>query len=162
LHSAFIECHRRIQALRTLGEDVNGYGRVIAPKVLRAFSDDICRRWIVRAKREGLSEGNILSLMTLLGEEVDGALTTHKIRLDITGRCGYTPTAATLHLQSRSRGPARWDAKGPDPFCVFCESGGYWAQDCKRVVDIGERIDKLKRENRCFVCLNCGHTFSNY
>jgi hypothetical protein len=32
LNSVFIECHWRIQALRALGEDVNGYGRVIAPK----------------------------------------------------------------------------------------------------------------------------------
>ena len=60
LNTAFIECHRRIQALRALGEDVNGYGRVIAPKILRAFPDDPCPRWIVHAKREGLSEGDIL------------------------------------------------------------------------------------------------------
>jgi len=32
LNSSFIECHWRIPALRALGEDVNGYGRVIAPK----------------------------------------------------------------------------------------------------------------------------------
>jgi len=107
LNSAYIECHRRIQALRALGEDVNGYGRVIAPKILQAFPDDLCRRWTVYAKREGLQEGDILSLMTFLGEEVDGALTTHKIRGEITGRCGYTPTAATLHVQSKSRGSAR-------------------------------------------------------
>ena len=162
LNSAFIECHRRIQALRALGEDVNGYGRVIAPKILRAFPDELCRGWIVHTKREGLSEGDILSLMTFLGEEVDGALTAHKIRGEVASRCEYTPTAATLHVQSKSRGPARRDAKGPpEPFCVFCESRGHWAQDCKRVVDIGERIDKLKRANRCFLCLNRGHTSSN-
>jgi len=80
LNSAFIACHRRIQAFRALGEDVNGYGWVIAPKILRAIPDDICRRWIVHAKREGLSEGDILLLMTFLGEEVDEALSTRKIR----------------------------------------------------------------------------------
>jgi hypothetical protein len=69
LNSSFIECHRRVQALRALGEAVNGYGRVIAPKILRAFPDNICRRWIIHAKREGLSEGGILSLMTFWGRK---------------------------------------------------------------------------------------------
>jgi hypothetical protein len=32
LNSAFIECHRRVPALRALREDVNGYSRVIAPQ----------------------------------------------------------------------------------------------------------------------------------
>ena len=158
LNTAFTECQRRIQALRALGEDVNGYGRVIAPKILRAFPDDLCRRWIVHAKREGLAEGDILSQMTFLGEEVDGALTTHKIRGETTSRYGYTPTAATLHVNQSRKGRT---TRGPEPFCVFCEFRGHLAQDCKRVVDNAERIDKLKRANYCFLCLNRGHTSSN-
>jgi len=76
LNSTYIDCNRRIQALRALGEDVNEYGRVLAPEVLRAFPDDICGHWIVHAKREGISEGDILQLIAFLGEKVDGALTT--------------------------------------------------------------------------------------
>ena len=37
LNTTFIECHRRMQALRALGEDVDGYGSVFVPKILRAF-----------------------------------------------------------------------------------------------------------------------------
>jgi hypothetical protein len=73
LNSTYIDCNRCIQALRALGEDVDGYGRVLAPKVLRAFPDDICCSWIVHAKREGISEGDMLQLMAFLGEEVDEA-----------------------------------------------------------------------------------------
>lgn len=62
LNTTFIECNRRIQALRALGEDVNGYGRVLASKILRALPDDICRRWIIHVKRQSLSEGDILLL----------------------------------------------------------------------------------------------------
>ena len=43
LNSTYIECNRRIQALRALGEDIRAYGRVLLPKILRAFPDDICR-----------------------------------------------------------------------------------------------------------------------
>jgi hypothetical protein len=41
LNSAFINCHRRNQTLRVLEEDVIGYGRVIASKILRTFPDDM-------------------------------------------------------------------------------------------------------------------------
>jgi hypothetical protein len=111
LNTAFIECHRCIQALRALGEGVTRYGGVIVPKILGAFPGDLFRRLIVHAKREGLSEGDNLSLMTFQGEEVDGALTTHKIRCEATNRYAYTPTAATLHysqnLEARPGGPPR-------------------------------------------------------
>jgi len=40
---------------------------------------------------------------------------------------------------------------------VFCESNGHWAQHCKALTDVKERIEKLKSANRCFLCLNRGH-----
>lgn len=80
LNTTYIECNRRIQALRALGEDIKAYGRVLVQKILRAFPDDICRRWIIQVKREGHSEGDVVKLMEFLGEEVDGALTAQKIR----------------------------------------------------------------------------------
>jgi len=80
-------------------EGVNEYSMLTAPKIIRAFRDDLCRRSFVHEKREGLSEGDILSLMTFLGEEVDGALTTHKTCDKATSPYGYTKTAATLHVQ---------------------------------------------------------------
>jgi len=43
LNTSFIECHRRVQTLRALGEDVNGYGMVLIPKILRAFPPEFCR-----------------------------------------------------------------------------------------------------------------------
>jgi hypothetical protein len=57
LNITFIECHH-VQALQALGEDVNGYGRVLIPKILCAFPPEICQRWIVHVKRQGLSEGD--------------------------------------------------------------------------------------------------------
>jgi hypothetical protein len=50
LHTTFIECHRRIQALRALEEVVKGYGRVLVIKTLRAFPPEFCQRWIVHFK----------------------------------------------------------------------------------------------------------------
>jgi hypothetical protein len=161
LNVTFIECNRRVQALRALGEDIQGYGRVLAPKILRAFPEDICRRWILHVKREKLSEGDILRLMEFLSYEVDGALTAQKIRGDLSSSTSLVPTAATLHVHSkpgRSTGkPSRKAKVQIDPFCAFCEQRGHWAQDCGRVTNINERIERLKSSNRCFLCLNHGH-----
>jgi len=66
LKTTFTECHHRIQVLRDLGEDIDGYGRVLVPKILRAFPSELCRRWIVHVKRQGLSEGRISRLMDFL------------------------------------------------------------------------------------------------
>lgn len=115
LNSAFIECHRRIQALLALGEDVNGHGQVIAPKILRAVPDDICRRWIVHAKREGLSEGDILKLMEFLSEEVDGAFTAQKIRGETLDHPNCIPSATALKVNSK---PGPKDRHTADSFCV--------------------------------------------
>ena len=131
MNNTFIECNSRIQALRALGECVNSYGRMLIHKILRAFPPEICQRWIVHVKRQGLSEGDILKLMEFLGEEVDGALTAQKIRGESLYHLNYIPSAAALQVNSKQ--PKLKDRHTGDPFCVFCESEGHWAQDCKRV-----------------------------
>jgi hypothetical protein len=101
LNATFIERHRRIQALRALGEDVNDYGRVLVPKILRAFSPEFCQRWIVHVKRQGISEGSILKLIEFLNEEVDGALIAQKIHGESTDTPNYIPSAAALYVNSK-------------------------------------------------------------
>lgn len=63
LNMTYIECNKRIQALRALGENVDNYGRMLAPKILRAFPEDIVRRWIIHSKREKIAESHITKLM---------------------------------------------------------------------------------------------------
>ena len=59
---------------------MDGYGRVLVPKHLRAFPPEFCHQWDVHAKRQGISEGNISKLMEFFNEEVEGALIAQKIR----------------------------------------------------------------------------------
>jgi hypothetical protein len=84
-----------------------------------------------------------LFLITFLGEEVYGALTTHKIRGEAASRCGYTSSAATGTLLS--------DLRVSRPL----------SPGLQKVRDVGDRIDKLKKANYCFLCKNRGHIFSN-
>ena len=85
LNSTYVECNRRLQALRALGENIDNYGRILAPKILWAFPDDICRRW----------------LMAFLNEEVEGAIFTRKIRGDVTGSGPHIPTTAAFHVHTK-------------------------------------------------------------
>lgn len=63
-----------------MGEDVGAYGRVLTPNILRVFPDDIFRRWIIYAKSQKISEGDITQLIQFLSEEEEGAVTTNKIK----------------------------------------------------------------------------------
>jgi hypothetical protein len=105
LNSTYVECNRRLQALQALGENVDSCGRILAPKILRAFPVDICQRWIIHAKREQLSEGDITKLMAFLNEEVEGAITTQKNRGDVTGTDTPILTTAAFHVNTRSTKP---------------------------------------------------------
>jgi hypothetical protein len=37
LNTTYVECNRRLQALRALGENIDNYGRILAPKILWEF-----------------------------------------------------------------------------------------------------------------------------
>jgi len=94
--------------------------------------------------------------MEFLGEEVDGALTAQKIHGETSPASNFTPTEGTLHAHSKSGCTSR-KSRSVEPFCVFYECNSQWAQDCKAVTEVKERIEKLKSTNWCFLCLNCGH-----
>jgi hypothetical protein len=146
LNTAYVECNRRLQALRALGENVDNYGRILAPKILRGFPEDICRRWIIHIKREQISDGDITNLMAFLNDKVEGAIITEKIRGDMFDIDPLTPTTASFHVSSKPNMPSTPKSKRrQEPFCVFCDSRGHWAQDFKQFTDVKDRAEKLKK-----------------
>ncbi|GBM17102.1 hypothetical protein AVEN_133355-1 [Araneus ventricosus] len=152
-----IECNRRLQALTALGEDINTYGRILTPKILRAFPNDVCQRWIIQAKREKISESDISKLREFLSEEVEGALTTLKIKGEQTDEFCALPCKAAFNVNSKTQYKPKNYSKKPTPFCPFCNVAGHWPQDCKSVTDIDVRVQKLKTAGRCYLCTNKGH-----
>jgi len=105
-----------------LGEDVNGYGRVLIPKILRNFPPEICQWWIVHVKWQGLSEGDILQLMEFLSEEVDRALTAQKIRGEALDHLNASPQQWRFMstLNSRNQGE-RTDILGSLSLCFVSQ-----------------------------------------
>jgi len=162
LHTTYVECNRRLQALRALGENIDNYGGILAPKIRRAFPDNICRRWIIHAKREQLSEGDITKFIAFLNEEVEGAIITRKIRGDVTSFYFFIPKTAAFHVHTKSTKPPTLKPKGrQEQFCLFCDNRGHWAQDCREFTDVKAGTEKLKLASRCCLCLNRGHSLKN-
>jgi hypothetical protein len=96
--------------------------------------------------------------MEYLNEEVDGALNAQKIRGESSPAPTYVPIAAAFQVSTKLRKSKRQTKQRPEAFCAFCKARGHWAPDCQQITDTKERIEKLKATNRCFLCLNWGHS----
>jgi len=138
-------------------ENIEIYGLVLAPKRLRAFPAEICRRWLIHAKVEGIPESCITKHMECLNEEVEGALNAQKIRGDSSTAPAYVYTAASFQVSTRLRRPKIPIKRTPESFCTFCEGREYCVQDCQQMTDTNERVENLKSTNRCFLCFKRGH-----
>jgi len=98
-----------------------------------------------------------LNLMEFLSEEVDGALIAQKIRGECTDTPNYILSAAALHVSSKQPRSGRKERHKDEPFCMFCEANGHWAQECRKVTSVTDRREKFKSAHRCFLCLYRGH-----
>ncbi|GBN56159.1 hypothetical protein AVEN_124033-1 [Araneus ventricosus] len=122
LNNIFIECNRRLQALTALGEDINAYGRILTPKILRAFPNDVCRRWIIHAKREKISESDISKLREFLSEEVEGHWPQEcKSVTDIDVRVQKLKTAGRCFLCTSKGHNTRSCPRKDKAFCIKCK-----------------------------------------
>ncbi|GFU26455.1 integrase catalytic domain-containing protein [Nephila pilipes] len=157
LNDLYIECNRRLQALNALGENTEAYGRILAPKIIRAFPTEICCRWIIYAKREKLAEGNITRLMQFLAEEVEGSVEAQKIRGTLFPDNILKPSVENFNIDLKLVNKI----KKISPFCAFCNTSGHWPQNCETVTDYKTRVRKFKNSNRCFLCTNRGHRIAN-
>ncbi|GFT29828.1 integrase catalytic domain-containing protein [Nephila pilipes] len=100
LYEIYINCNRRLRALDALGE--NGiYGRILAPKILRAFPRDICRNWVVYFKRENLAEGDITKLMKFLAEEVEEVVAANNIKYLLDSEYSITSSLDKFNVRSK-------------------------------------------------------------
>jgi len=59
--------------------------------------------------------------MEFLGEKVEGALTEQNIRGETSPASNFTPTAARLHVHSKSGSTSRKSIRLVETFCLFCE-----------------------------------------
>lgn len=126
MNITFIECQRRVLALRALYQEVNGYGRVLILNKLEDFPPEICLRWIVRVKRQGLSR-DITKLIVSRRRSTLGAQPTDNTRTQSSlphphKRCFVSPL--TIRIQGE-----RTDILGTFSTCYVTQGSlGYSMQ----------------------------------
>ncbi|GFQ69186.1 integrase catalytic domain-containing protein [Trichonephila clavata] len=101
LNELYIDCNRRLQALDALGEKTQSYERILAPKILHAFPHEICRNWVVYAKRENLAESDVTKLMKFLSEEVEGTITANNIKGSLVPSYPIKSSLENFNVHSR-------------------------------------------------------------
>ena len=65
-----------------------------------------------------------------------------------------TPSAAALSANVNES--TRPSPAGNQIKCAYCR-GGHYSASCDRVTDLQARLEILRRDRRCFVCLRFGH-----
>jgi hypothetical protein len=63
---------------------------------LRAFPADICRRWLIHTKKEGVPENEITKFVEVLNEHLEGASNGQKKIGDSSLAFAYTSTTIIL------------------------------------------------------------------
>ena len=86
---------------------------------------------------------------------------TQKIRGDATGSGPHIPTTATFHVTKPITSHTLNSKGRREPYCVFCDHRGHWAEDCREVTDTKDRTEKLRLSSHCFLCLNRGHSLKD-
>ena len=69
-----------------------------------------------------------------------------------------TPSAAAFIASVNEN--TRPSPDGTQIKCAYCR-GGHYSASCDRVVDLQARLEILRRDRRCFVCLRFGHRSSS-
>ncbi|XP_023214303.1 uncharacterized protein LOC111617205 [Centruroides sculpturatus] len=166
LNDLFVECNNRVHALKALGEPISHYRRILTPKILRAFPDSLCERWLIHVRHKGTHESDLELLLKFVRDKIDGittAATIHGTQDQFLTREEPQATAATLAVQTRNKSTGR-NTKGRGssyPPCAFCNSFLHFSSDCALLTNLRKRAEKLRETNCCFLCLGQNHTTHN-
>ena len=147
-----------VRSLEALGIDSQQYGSLLIPIIMSKLPQQI-RVQIARTTTQEVWK--ISELLEVIKKEVDAREISESVKVDNSTASerfkfstrSFTPTASALVASMNS------STRNNQFQCVYCSEGHYSAS-CPRVVDRTSRLDILKRDRRCFVCLKVGHTGS--
>ncbi|GFU22759.1 uncharacterized protein NPIL_51991 [Nephila pilipes] len=149
LNELYIDCNRRLQALDALGEKTQLYGRILAPKILRAFPHEICRNWVVYAKRENFAESDVTKLMKFLSEEVEVTITANNINGSLVPSYPIKSSLENFNVHSRPINARIQKLKATNR-CFLCTNRGHVQKNCFRKEKY--RCSKCRKKHHVSIC----------
>ena len=142
-------CTRNLSALKL---DVSAYGSLLIPILKGKLPDELN---MTIARRFGSEIWSLACLMTFFNDELTACENCHSVSSSSSSE-GKVPkktydtySASCLHGQvSNSLKTKR---------CIYCNETDHLAAKCTSVTNVAARLDMLRKQGRCFVCLRKGH-----
>ena len=144
-----------VQGLESLGVTAEQYGSMLIPAIMSKFPTKIR----VQIARLTLSEvWSIREMVELIHKEVEGREASEHIKLNNEKKMTQSYTnrnlsskpspASALFLRSSNR---------PTEMCCVCCKSSHYSAACDKVTDMNKGTNILRRDRRCFLCLQTNH-----
>ena len=151
LYNGIENCTRNLSALKL---DVTAYGSLLIPILKSKLPVELN---MTIARRFGSDIWNLERLMIYFNDELSAIesckLVSSEKRPDSGKRSSNTGDFTSSCLQTSSENKVR--------ICVYCKSGDHLASRCNSVTNVSTRKTILRKQGRCFVCLDTGHLMRN-
>ena len=150
LYNSVENCTRNLSALDL---DVSSYGSLLIPLLKGKLPDEMN---ITIARRFGSDIWTLERLMTYFNDELTAYENCKSLikqsSSDEKGKKKFDNpyTTSCLHGHGNTANP-------PKKFCVYCNSDSHLASKCTSVTNVKARLEIIKKQSRCFLCLNKGH-----
>jgi len=153
LYNSVENCTRNLNALSL---DVSSYGSLLIPLLKGKLPDDLN---ITIARRFGSEVWTLKRLMTYFNDE----LTAYENCKSLIKSSGSDEKGKKSKLESPYTTKCLYGqgnvSNSSKRQCVFCNSDGHLASKCTSVTNVRARLDIVRKQGRCFLCLGKGHLF---
>ena len=149
-----------VRGLESLGVSSSQYGSLLIPVIMSKLPQEVRIQVARNTAREVWQMSDILDVIR---QEVEARKISEGVKVNADKpNPAYnqmkTPSAAALSANvNESTRPL---PAGNQIKCAYCR-GGHYSASCDRVTDLQARLEILRRDRRCFVCLRFGHQSSS-
>ena len=144
-----------VRGLEALGVNSSQYGSLLIPVIMAKLPQEV-RMQVARNTAEDVWE--ISDIVDVIRKEVEAREMSEGVKINSASESSQKPKCP---LRSTIPSAATLLAGAPPTKethvqCVYCHEQHYSAS-CQKVSDTATRLEILKRDQRCFICLRSGH-----
>ena len=147
-----------VRGLESLGVTAEQYGSMLIPVVMSKLPTEI-RVQIARLTSSEV--WSIREMLELIRKEVEAREASEHVKLNNEKKTAQSyPSNTNRNLSSKPSTASalflRSSNRPTEIRCVYCKNSHY-SSACDKVTDVNERKNILRRDRRCFLCLQTNH-----
>ena len=145
-----------VRGLEALGINSSQYGSLLIPVIMSKLPQDI-RLQIARNTAQEVWE--MSELLSVIQKEVEAREISDGIKVTLE-KTKVTPHKPLTQIHGTAAGLIANGQPSVNKIqCVYC-SDNHFSASCPKISEVQARLEILKRDRRCFVCLKKGHRSS--